>query len=105
MGWEWSTSPKTPSCPEGFALKLLPERLVADVQAAERFKREAHAASALNHPNICVVYDVELDAHPKFIAMELLEGETLQTRLLHGPLPVEQVLEIGIQIASALATA
>ena len=65
------------------AIKVLPDGVTASTQTLERFQREARAASALNHPNICTIYDVGTD--PPFIAMELLEGETLQQRLQRGP--------------------
>src|SRR5277367_4679873 len=87
------------------ALKFLPEDLSDDRQALERFKREARAASALNHPNICTIYDVgEIDGR-SFIAMELLEGETLQKRISGRPLPNAEILEIGLQLAAALDAA
>jgi Tol biopolymer transport system component len=85
------------------AIKVLPHDLSSDSQALERFQREARAASALNHPHICTIYDVGTD--PPFIAMELLEGETLQQRLTRGPIDVVSLVECGLQIADALDAA
>ncbi len=87
------------------ALKFLPDDLSGDKQALERFKREARAASALNHPNICTIYDVGESGGRSFIAMELLEGETLQKRISGRPLPSAEILEIGLQLAAALDAA
>ena len=87
------------------ALKFLAREFLSDVAAAEGFEREARAASAPNHPNICTVYDVgEMDGRP-FIAMEYLEGQTLRARLADGALPRPQALEYAIQIARGLAAA
>ena len=87
------------------ALKFLPPETVGDRQALDRFQREARACSTLNHPNICTVYDVgEVDGKP-FIAMELLEGETLKHRIAGKPMAAAQVIEFGIQIADALDAA
>ena len=90
------------------ALKFLPADLVRDRAALERFEREARAASALNHPHICTVHDIGWTAAPAgqpFIVMERLEGETLKHLIARGAVPIAQVIEIGIQLADALATA
>jgi serine/threonine protein kinase len=87
------------------ALKFLPPELSRDPQALARFQREAYAASALNHPNICTVYDVdECDGRP-FITMEWLDGEILQRRIAANPMPVNELIEVAIQIADALDAA
>jgi eukaryotic-like serine/threonine-protein kinase len=89
------------------ALKFLPEELASDPFALQRFEREAQTASSLNHPNICTIYEVEEHESQPFIVMELLEGETLRDRLAaaEGALPIEELLDIGIQVSDGLQAA
>ena len=87
------------------ALKFLPDDLAKDALALERFRREARAASALNHPNICTVYEIGNDKGRSFLAMEYLEGKTLKQQLSEKPLTLAQMLDLGIQIAEGLEAA
>ncbi len=87
------------------ALKLLPPAVRKNAQARERFEREAQAASALNHPNICVIHEIAEDKGDSFIVMELMKGATLKHQIGGKPMDTDQVLELGAQIADALDAA
>ena len=84
------------------AIKVLPEHLSRDAALRERFEREARTVSSLNHPHICTLYDVGQHDGVDYLVMEFIEGETLAERLKRGPLPLEQALAYGVQIADAL---
>ena len=87
------------------AIKILPPHLADKADASERFEREARTISSLNHPNICQLHDVGTHDGVRYLVMELLEGETLAERLRRGPLPMEQVLRYGAEIATGLQAA
>src|SRR5580692_2919866 len=87
------------------ALKFLPENLARNQRALQRFEREARAASSLNHPNICTIYEVEEHDRQPVIVMELLEGESLKQRIREGPISTEELLDFGIQASDALKAA
>src|SRR2546430_2108855 len=91
---------RDPRLDRSVAIKVLTTQFVDDPALRERFEREARTVAALSHPHICAIYDV--GTAPLFLVMEYLEGETLEARLQRGPLPLDQALRLGIDIADAL---
>src|SRR5688500_10506964 len=87
------------------ALKLLPAAMCCEPDAVSRFLREARIVSSLSHPHICTLHDIAEHDGRQFMVMELLEGESLKTRIARGPLPLDDLLELGAQIADALDAA
>src|SRR5439155_21285132 len=87
------------------ALKILPTRFASDAERLKRFQQEARAIVALNHPNILTVYEIGEDHSIHYIASELIEGETLRERLMHGRMQLSEAVDVAIQVASALAAA
>src|SRR5213592_3023011 len=87
------------------ALKLLPLRFTGDAERLKRFQQEARAVVGLNHPNILTVYEIGEDHSSNYIASELIEGETLRQRLMHGRMELKEAVDVAIQVASALAAA
>src|SRR5436190_2544695 len=84
------------------AIKVLPEHLSANPEIRARFEREAKTVSSLNHPNICVLFDVGREGETDYLVMELIEGETLAARLVRGAMGAPELLRVGMQIADAL---
>jgi len=96
---------RDPRLDRSVALKILPEHLAEQLEAAERFEREARTISSLSHPNVCQLHDVGEQGGVRYLVMELLEGETLADRLRRGPLPLDQVLRYGAEVAAGLDAA
>src|SRR5262245_18252625 len=87
------------------AIKILSDTLAADSQFRDRFDREARAVSQLDHPNICALYDIGDDRGTSYLVMQYLEGETLESRLTKGPLPIDHAVKTAIEVAAALDAA
>ena len=103
--WESSIKPRTPNSDGWLRSSSYPKDLAHDDKASERLRREARAASALNHPHICTIHEVDEFGGQHFIAMEYLDGQTLRQRISAGPIGIDDLLGLAVQIADALDAA